>query len=137
MVHQGAGPIAIAALITHHFEETGVTLDRLSEVLSHEVWQDYKTWAGSRRQVVSVTSSRFSGLRYGRDSWQSYAELSSVYKGAMVKFMLYWVASCLNRLMEENTTETSRLRACCAHALAMVQFLQDSNGPWLSDECAA
>ena len=136
MVHQGVGPIAIAAMLTHHFEETGVTLDGLSEVLSHEVWADYKNWVKPRSDVVSASSSRFSGLRLGRDSWQNYAELASCYKGAMIKFMLYWAASYLKKLMEQTNTETSRLRAYCSHALAMFQYLQDSNGPWLSQETA-
>lgn len=136
MVHQGIGPIAIASMITHHFEDTepGITINELSDRLTNVAWPHFKSWLRPRRHVVSGTSSTFTGLRFGRDSWQHFPELASVYKAAMVKALLYWTASFLTEFM--NPTPMSRLRAYTAYALAQFQFLQDTHGPWLDDDAA-
>lgn len=138
LVHQGIGPIAIASMVTNHYEDTipGLTLDGLNELLSTHAWADYKDWCRSRRDVVSQTSSRFSGLRFNRDSWQNYPELNSNYKAAMVKYMVLWVASFLGKLAAEVNTESARLRANTAYSLARFQYLQEVSGPWLSQDVA-
>ena len=134
-IHQGLGPIAIASLVAHHFEETGVTLGQLDKC-----WQDafehYKKWCKTKQNLVAVTSSRFTALRFGRENFQTYPTLASCYKGAMVKGLIYWVAEFLLECFRTNPTPSSRLRACCAFALAQFQFQQDSNGPWLSQDVA-
>ena len=136
MVHQGIAPISIASMITHHFEEhePGITIAELSDRLTNVAWPHFKSWLRQRRQVLSGTSSTFTALRFGRESWQHFPELASVYKAAMVKALMYWTASFLTEFMQP--TEMSRLRAYAAYALARFQFLQDTNGPWLDDERA-
>ena len=131
MVHQGVAPLALAAMVTHHFEdrEPGLTIQQLNDRLMNVAWPDYKEWCSDRTMVVAPTSSMFTALRFSRDSWQSFPELSSHYKGAMVKFMIYWVASFLQRHCDGSWM--ARLRAYTSHALARFQYLQDVNGPWL------
>lgn len=136
MVHQGVAPLALTSLVTHHFEdaEPGLTIQQLNDRLMNVAWPDYKEWIASRNEAVAPTSSKFSALRFSRDSWQSFPELTSHYKGAMVKFMIYWVASFLERFC--NGTPMARLRAYTAYALARFQHLQDVNGPWLDASTA-
>ncbi|CAK9103686.1 Uncharacterized protein SCF082_LOCUS48423 [Durusdinium trenchii] len=138
MVHQGVGSVVVASLITHHYEDTvpNLTLEQLGDKLSSEAWRHYKAWARERRDVVCPTSSTFTASRFGRDSWQSYPELSSHYKAAMVKFLIYWAAAFLRERFEENPNEGSRLRAHTAYCLAQFQFLQDAHGPWFSEQVA-
>ena len=134
-IHQGLGPIVIASLVTHHFEETGVTLGELDKCLQ-DTFQHYKQWCKTKRNLVAVTSSQFTALRFGRENFQTYPALASCYKGAMVKGLIYWTAEFLLQCFRANPTPSSRLRACCASALAQFQFHQDSNGPWLSQDVA-
>ena len=54
----------------------------------------------------------------------------------MVKFLIFWAATFLVDKLKEINTETSRLRAYCAWSLAQFQYLQDTNGLWLSSETA-
>lgn len=138
VVHQGVAPLAIASLITHHYTESnpGLTLADLDRFLKTEAWQHYKTWCRGKRQVVCPTSSIFSGQRFGRESWQTQPELSSCYKGAMVKYMIFWTADFLQQKLDDNPSDGTRLRAYCAYSLAQFQFLQETHGPWLSDEIA-
>lgn len=136
-VHQGIGPYALAGLITHHFEETfpGLTLQQLDEKLRGEAWGHYKIWCKGK-SVVCPTSSVFTGQRFGRDSWQSYPELSSHYKGAMVKYLIFWVSDFLKEKLSEHAGANYKLRSYCAWALAHFQFLQETHGPWLDDSVA-
>ena len=136
-VHQGVALHAIAGLVTHHYEELypGLTIAQLSEKLSCDAWPHYRTWCKGKK-TVCPTSSTFTSLKFGRESWQSFPELSSCYKGAMVKFLIFWAAEFLADKLKEIDTETSRLRAFCAWSLAQFQYLQDTNGPWLSGEVA-
>ena len=136
-VHQGVALHAIAGLVTHHYEELypGLTIAQLSEKFSCDAWPHYRTWCKGKK-TVCPTSSTFTTLKFGRESWQSFPELSSCYKGAMVKFLIFWAAEFLADKLKEIDTETSRLRAFCAWSLAQFQYLQDTNGPWLSGEVA-
>lgn len=136
-VHQGIGPYALAGLITHHFEEMfpGLTLQQLDEKLRGEAWGHYKIWRKGK-SVVCPTSSVFTGQRFGRDSWQSYPELSSHYKGAMVKYLIFWVSDFLKEKLSGHAGANYKLRSYCAWALAHFQFLQETNGPWLDDSAA-
>lgn len=135
-VHQGVAPIAIASLVTHHYEDAvpGLTLEGLSQLLQTEAFSHYKDWCRNRR--LPRSSSTFTCVKFGRESWQTYPELASCYKGAMVKHMIYWAATFLFECTRENDTPQSRLRAYTAFALAQFQFLQDCNGPWFTPETA-
>ena len=137
-VHQGVALHAIAALVTHHYEDNvaGLTIAQLNEALSVDAWGHYRKWCKGK-STVCATSSTFSALRFGRDSWQSYPELASCYKGAMVKYMMFWAAAFLQSKLDERDTERNRLRAYTAWSLSRFQFLQESNGPWLTPEVSA
>ena len=137
-VHQGVALHAIAALVTHHYEDNvaGLTIAQLNEALSVDAWGHYRKWCKGK-STVCATSSTFSALRFGRDSWQSYPELASCYKGAMVKYMMFWAAAFLQSKLDETDTERNRLRAYTAWSLSRFQFLQESNGPWLTPEVSA
>eukprot|EP00438_Fugacium_kawagutii_P025206 Skav225051 [mRNA] locus=scaffold1570:218183:218920:+ [translate_table: standard] len=136
-VHQGVAVHVLAGLITHHYEELHptITIAQLSEMLSGEAWAHYKRWCKGK-SVVSRTSSTFTGLRFGRENWQSYPELASCYKGAMVKYLMFWAADFLKEKSAAIGSNLSRLREYCAWSFARFQYLQETNGPWLSDETA-
>ena len=136
-VHQGVALHAIAALVTHHYEEAclGITLSQLNDKLTSDAWSHYRNWCKGK-SVVCPTSSTFTALRFGRENWQSYPELASCYKGAMVKYMIFWVAEFLKEKINEVDTENNRLRAYCAWSLYQFQYLQETNGPWLSSDVA-
>ena len=136
-VHQGVALHAIAALVTHHYEEAclGITLSQLNDKLTSDAWSHYRNWCKGK-SVVCPTSSTFTALRFGRENWQSYPELASCYKGAMVKYMIFWVAEFLKEKFNEVDTENNRLRAYCAWSLYQFQYLQETNGPWLSSDVA-
>ena len=136
-VHQGVALHAIAGLVTHHLEENhpGITIAELSARLSGEVWAHYRSWCKGK-PTVCPTSSMFSALRFGRDSWQSFPELASCYKGAMVKYLMFWAAAFLCEQLEKVDTPNNRLRAYCAWSLARFQYLQEANGPWLCAEAS-
>ena len=138
VVHQGVAPYAIASLVTHHFMNAigGITLGELDRQLKTEAWQHYKNWCRTRKSVVCPTSSMFSSQRFGRDSWQTYPELASCYKGAMVKYLIFWTDMFLQEKVAQNDTEQNRLRAHCAYSLAQFQFLQEVSGPWLTEPVA-
>ena len=91
-VHQGVASIAIASLITHHFEASGDcdTLATLDVALKTIAWPHYQAWKHRKRECIVPTSSQFDGKRLSRDSWQSFPELASIYKGAMVKYLIFW-----------------------------------------------
>ena len=136
VVHQGVAPYAIASLVTHHFMNAigGITLGELDRQLKTEAWQHYKNWCRTRKSVVCPTSSMFSSQRFGRDSWQTYPELASCYKGAMVKYLIFWTDMFLQEKVAQNDTEQNRLRAHCAYSLAQFQFLQKSAGRGLRNQ---
>ena len=136
-VHQGVALHAIAALVTHHFEESnpGITIAQLNSCLSKEAWTHYRSWCKGK-STVCPTSSMFTALRFGRDSWQSFPELASCYKGAMVKYLMFWAAAFLCEQLETVDTPNNRLRAYCAWSLAQFQYLQEANGPWLCAQTA-
>ena len=112
----------------------GLTLDGLSQLLQQDAYPHYKIWCQGKR--VTTTGSTFTALRFGRESWQHYPELASCYKGAMVKFMMYWTACFLNEKLTKDCSPRARLRAFVAFALAQFQYLQDSHGPWFPDKAA-
>lgn len=137
-LHQGVAPIAIASLITHHFEDQApdLTLAGLNDHLASTAWQHYQVWKQDKREVVVPTSSRFSGQKFGREKWVEYPELSSCYKGAMVKYMIFWASAFLTAVLETNDNAASRKRAYCSYCLAQFQFLQEVHGPFLSLDVA-
>lgn len=139
MVHQGVACISIASLITHHFEDSipGLTLEQLHQKLATEAWPHYRAWARARKDIFTATSSVFSGKHFNRESWQTYPELQSCYKGAMVKFMIYWTADFLREQCLADSNEGSKLRSYVAYCLARFQFIQDTSGPWFTDLEAA
>lgn len=128
---------ALAGLVTHHYEELHptITINQLNDALKTDAWNHYKQWCRGKK-IVCPTSSVFSAQRFGREKWQSYPELATCYKGAMVKYLIFWVASFLNDKLSELNTEFSRLRAFCSWSLARFQWLQEVNGPWLSNDVA-
>ena len=139
-LHQGVAPIAIASLVTHHFEDSCIdpatTLAKLDRCLSTIAWPHYQRWKRAKNKVVVPTSSRFSAKSCNRERWVSFPELASVYKGAQVKYLIFWLRDFLLEKMEEEQTAGARTRAYCAYTLAEFQLLQEKNGAWLSPEVA-
>ena len=134
MVHQGVGAIAVASLVTDHFEENneGLTLGDLDRHLADEAWPHYKNWKKDKQNVVVPTSSSFTAQRFGRDSWRDWPELQSCYKGAQVKYLLFWCAQFLKDKVRERDTEGNRLPAACAFSLYQFQYEQETAGAWLT-----
>lgn len=58
-----------------------------------------------------------------------YPDLSSIYKAAVVKTMLYWLAAFLR---DEVGTLNGRLRYSCANAFAKFQHLLDDHQAWFT-----
>lgn len=84
----------------------------------------------TRTAFASQSSRRFSGLRFGRESWKSSSELGSCYKAAMVKTMTFWAADFLKQ--DKGNDELGNLRAFTMHALAEFQLPLDIGGPFFS-----
>lgn len=137
-VHQGVAPLAIASLITHHFEDLdgSLTIAGLDAALTSQAWPHYQQWKNDRREVVAPTSSKFSSKKFGRSTWVEYPELASCYKGAMVKYMIFWASAFLTEALQTNDTPRARKRAYCSYCLAYFQFLQEIQGPFLPQDVA-
>lgn len=137
-VHQGVAPIAIASLITHHFEDRtpDLTIAALSHELTSIAWPHYQTWKSTKREVVVPTSSKFTGQKFGREKWVEFPELASCYKGAMVKYLIFWASAFLTDVLEWCDNTGTRKRAYAAYCLAQFQFLQETNGPFLTEDVA-
>lgn len=137
-VHQGVASIAIASLITHHFEASGDcdTLATLDVALKTIAWPHYQAWKHRKRECIVPTSSQFDGKRFSRDSWQSFPELASIYKGAMVKYLIFWCRDLLTAQLDHDSTYMAKCRAYAAYCLAEFQYLQEVSGPWLDRDVA-
>ena len=132
MVHQGIGPILIGSLLSDHYEQLHnykLTLKQLDHLLQNDAWPHYKKWMRDRK--LPSCSMQFSLIRIGRESWQRYPEMASCYKAAVIKSMLYWIASFLHEHMRDDQAD-SVLRADVAYSMAQFHYVQDSNGPWLN-----
>ena len=129
--HQGVACILIPALICHHLEckHPGIKLKQMDRLLSTEVYAHYKSWCRDRAPYVSTTSHRFSALRFGKESWKMFPTLSSVYKAAMVKSMIFWCAAYLKECEVDNSM--GQLRKRTMHAFATFQLLLDVKPDWL------
>ena len=136
MVHQGIGPILIGSLLSDHYEQLHnykLTLKQLDHLLQNDAWPHYKKWMRDRK--LPSCSMQFSLIRIGRESWQRYPEMASCYKAAVIKSMLYWIASFLHEHMRDDQAD-SVLRADVAYSMAQFHYVQDSNGPWLTPPTA-
>ena len=137
MVHQGIGPLLIASLLSDHYEELHdhkLKLRQLEELLQRDAWPHYKKWVRDRK--LPSCSMQFSLVRIGRESWQRMPEMASCYKAAVIKAMLYWIASFLLERKQDNQAGFI-VRADLSYTLAQFHYLQDCNGPWLHEQAAA
>eukprot|EP00439_Symbiodinium_sp_Y106_P037149 s7437_g4.t1 len=134
VVHQGIGPLLIASLLSDHYEELHehkLTLKQLEELLQNDAWPHYKQWVRARK--LPGCSMQFSLTRIGRENWKKQPEMASCYKAAVIKAMLYWIASFLLERKQENQAGFV-LRADLSYNMAQFHYVQDCNGPWLDDQ---
>ena len=134
MVHQGIGPLLIASLLSDHYEELHehkLTLKQLEELLQNDAWPHYKQWVRARK--LPGCSMQFSLTRIGRENWKKQPEMAPCYKAAVIKAMLYWIASFLLERKQENQAGFV-LRADLSYNMAQFHYVQDCNGPWLDDQ---
>lgn len=131
-LHQGVACILIPALVCDHLENKypGLTLKRMDELLSKDVYKHYKAWRKQKGKSVSACSHRFSCQRFGKDTWASAPELGSIYKAAVVKYMMYWCSDFLKQQDEGVCGGT--LRIYTMHAFTKFQYLVDKNGPFFA-----
>ena len=136
-VHQGVAPLAIASLITHHFEDLdgSLTIAGLDAALTSQAWPHYQQWKNDRREVVAPTSSKFSSKKFGRSTWVEYPELASCYKGAMVKYMIFWASAFLTEALQTNDTPRARKRAYCSYCVGLFSILTRNSGAFPSTGC--
>ena len=122
----------IPALICHHLEckHLGLTLKELDRLLSKEVYVHYKAWCRARSPYASTCSHRFTATRFGKESWKDLPILSSVYKAAMVKTMMFWCADYLKE--HEGDSHLGNLRFYTMHAFAKFQQLVDMKSEFFS-----
>lgn len=126
--------VVIAALVCDHLEckHDGLTLKRMDELLSKEVYKHYKAWCKRNRSdpTTAACSHRFSCARFGKDTWASCPELTSIFKAAVVKTMIFW---CLQFLKDNDVgIAGGELRVFTMHAMAKFQRLIDDNGPFFT-----
>ena len=135
MYHQGVACVLIASLVCDTLESKyeGITLKEMDRRLSQEVYQHYKKWCRERAAYVTACSHRFSLARFGKDTWNAYPELGSIFKAAVVKTMLYW---CLDYLRGQQHTPRGDRRAQTMYYFTHFQFLMDTHGPFLSNDVA-
>ena len=136
VVHQGVAQHMIASMLSHHYEDLAarhLTLKQLEGQLQRDAWKHYKRWA--RRKGLGSCSMQFNLARFNRESWQSYPELASCYKGAVVKTMVYWVADFLREHQDSEKPDTA-LRADASYMLAKFHHLQDTHGAWFDSATA-
>ena len=136
MVHQGVAPLAIASLVSHHYESLfgeSLTLQQLERLLQTDAWLHYRQYC--KRTRTQTCSTAFNLSRFNRETWQNFPELASCYKGAVVKGMIYWVADFL-RANADPSDAGSLLRVDCSYWLAQFQYLQDAHDAWLDEGTA-
>ena len=127
----------VASLVCDHYEQMHgpLTLKQLDSLLRLDAWQHYKSFCRAKGKSVASCSMQFNLCRFARESWQSYPELASCYKAAVVKSMLYWVATFLDERKDAGSP-SSILRADTAYAMAQFQFIQDTHGAWFDLDTA-
>lgn len=125
--HQGVACVYVPATVCDHLEDKhgDMTMQELDTILSTSVFQHYKEWCKSKK--LTPCSSRFSCSRFGKTTWATPCELGSVYKAAVVREMIFWVAAYLE---EEGARD--ELSACAFH-MAMFESIIASNGRFLSE----
>ena len=136
MVHQGVAPLAIASLVSHHYESLyggQLTLQQLERLLMTDAWPHYKAFC--RAAKIPRCSMAFNLARFNRESWQTFPELASCYKAAVVKGMIYWVADFLKSNADPNDP-SCMLRVDTSYCLAHFQHLQDAHDAWLREDIA-
>ena len=133
VLHQGVACVVIPALLCAHLEEKHphIKLKELDRLISKDLYGHYKKWCSERSPYASACSQRFSALRFGKEKWSMCPELSSVFKAAVVKCMMFWCSDFLKAEMD--ATPGGRMRAFCMHCFAKFQLLLDMAGPWLTD----
>lgn len=135
VMHQGVASVYIAALICDHIvsRDPSITLKQLDRALSTEIYIHYKRWCKRHGKNVTPCSHIFNAMRFNKENWPDYPELSSTYKASVTKCLMYW---CAEFLKEQASGEIPRshLRAYCAHAFAKFQRVCDQSPQFFSDE---
>ena len=126
--------MVIAGLICSHIESLypDITLKELDKVLTKDIYRDYKKWCRQMGNAVSACSHRFNAARFGKEQWGQFPELSSIYKAAVVKSMLFWACNFLTRHSGSVIGGITRMH--CIHGFAKFQYLLDINGPFFKPE---
>ena len=136
MVHQGVAQLAIASLVSDHYESLyagQLTLQQLERLLQNDAWPHYRSFC--KRTRTASCSMAFNLARLNRESWQHFPELASCYKAAVVKGMIYWAADFL-KANADPSDPGSLLRVDASHSLAQFQYLQDAHDAWLDEKTA-
>ena len=87
----------IAALVTHHYEEACPGITHGTAQWKTDLW-GMATLPKLVQREIGCLPNKFTFYNHyalGRENWQSFPELASCYKGAMVKYMIFWVAEFL------------------------------------------
>lgn len=139
MLHQGVAAVAIPSLVCDHLESVGgdLTLAMLDRELKGPVFRHYRNWCQQQGKRVSACSHRFDSARFHREAWNAPPELSSIYKAAVVKSMMYWASAYLTEFAEAARDEHGALRAHCAYSLAMWQHMIDTRPAFFTPEDGA
>ena len=123
ILHQGVACVAIPSLISDHIEAKypNCTLKDLDRALLGEVWNSYRSWCRANRKTPC--SFRFNLTKFGREQWNVYPELGSIYKAACVRDMIHWTSAYLHDNL--HTCAGSEDRCYCMHSLAAFQRNMD------------
>jgi hypothetical protein len=132
VVHLGVAQHLVASLLSEHYESLfgpSLTLRQLERLLATDAWSHYRSWCKQKGPHVATCSLQFNLARLNRESWLNYPELQG-YKGAVVKYMLYWVADCNISAANPGSCD----RADLAYWMAHFQSQQDRADAWLTDD---
>ena len=111
-----------------------LTLSELDTLLRIEVYLHYKSWCRTHARKYTATSFRFNGKRFSKLGWADFPELSSHYKAAVVKTMMFWASDYMKDQDQEGNVPNSRLRWLCMHSFAKFQYFIDEGGPFFGDQ---
>ena len=111
-----------------------LTLSELDTLLRIEVYLHYKSWCRTHARKYTATSFRFNGKRFSKQGWAEFPELSSHYKAAVVKTMMFWASDYMKDQDQEGNVPNSRLRWLCMHSFAKFQHLVDQGGPFFGEQ---
>lgn len=125
-LHQGVACCAIAGLVLAKIllHDPACTLQNLDRHLL-AAYRHYRAWC--RANSISGSCVRFNRLRFGKEQWKSFPELSTQYKASTVKYMQYWVHAYL---MDNRVAGDDDL-VFASYALAMFQHELDVHGGWM------